>query len=1098
MSSEQNPWPCFGIDFGTSSTVISAPLRSFMKSSSLSSNLSQFISCTLNGDGERSYPTQLVLENNVRRIPRNSERSHQITAFKEKLGEYKRMNVPSVDWKCNELYLQSHIFESPYRSTNVLSAFSVEQITGMFLRKVIDECVGPADTPQNSSKSIPQTTQKDFLSRASVVLSVPTSWNQSQRQALLAAAEICSLNVLSVVYETTAAAIAFTQLKYVLLQHPISPFTLVIIDCGSSALHISFFHLSRMKNGTRLTSLSHVWSLDVSGNRMTQLLVDEVQRRLLEAYPASSTLIRDDLDFGQTLWDLCENIKICLSSEVSVTKSISLGEGKSDASVTVTRTEYEALIAPLAEILENTVKSGVDDALARISRLTQETSMSSSFSLYSEADTSTLKLDAIELIGQATRTPFLQNVLETLFGACKLTHSQDLSISPSPVSTSSRPLFVSPESIPCYPDLGVKVRRTLSDSEAVSYGCAVLADHLQIADFVRMKKEENSEIPLPSLIEQLDRTLDLEIGKRRRLELTEILTRDVVVYARHRPTPTFSRPSDESAADTIRADSPSSDDEPHPPVDFPFSPFSVPSDAASKSVLFRKGDPYTTKSTVFLPLPTHSSELTEVLVEAHTPQTPSLSHNSPDFAVPSCLSAMLVECPESTTSVGIVGEIDSSGIVSLQHVIAVPPSTENDTPLPIQQPTPVHPTTHFPVAPRTTSPHSITTPSTLPASTPPPNLADAVTLSPHVLYTGRTDPRVMQQWVDEELKMLRQDMRQKDSETKRAQLEDLCLTLETELGSGKRQMKQQDEAELRLKLGEIRTWLGDQPTRPDVGELKRKTQDLESLVSRMDKKQKEDEKRKKERDSLRKTVQKAQKHVPRLSALRTLFESEVAAFERALDNAEQLLDSQEEPGSTNQFRKNRERLETVTTTIEELMRRRDGMRKGEGKEKDRTDSNQSNKTVHSVMLNTQQSFATRPTPPDDLTCPDSFWGSSTGWPRYMAIEDDNTITPTALTRSDVSCTVFRFELAGCHADDIRVAIVDDGLSVEAVKRNGTQSRVDALYDFLNQISTLPIDTSVTQHFSIVVPLPTFSCKQVISSEFTNDILYIYFENEGDE
>ncbi|KAK2944437.1 hypothetical protein BLNAU_5262 [Blattamonas nauphoetae] len=60
-----------------------------------------------------------------------------------------------------------------------------------------------------------------------------------------------------------------------------------------------------------------------------------------------------------------------------------------------------------------------------------------------------------------------------------------------------------------------------------------------------------------------------------------------------------------------------------------------------------------------------------------------------------------------------------------------------------------------------------------------------------------------------------------------------------------------------------------------------------------------------------------------------------------------------------------------------------------------------------------------------MKCSDLFWGSSTGCPQNLAIEDDNTIAPTALTRSDASCIVFRFELAGYHADDIQVAIVDD-------------------------------------------------------------------------
>lgn len=115
--------------------------------------------------------------------------------------------------------------------------FTGEEIVGMFLQEAVRLASAEAGAPV-----------KD------VVITVPVYFGQKQRQALLDAAEIAGINVLSLVNENTAAAIQYgIDLDYV----ADTTKTVVFYNMGSSSTQISLVKYSSYLEKVGKTNKTH-------------------------------------------------------------------------------------------------------------------------------------------------------------------------------------------------------------------------------------------------------------------------------------------------------------------------------------------------------------------------------------------------------------------------------------------------------------------------------------------------------------------------------------------------------------------------------------------------------------------------------------------------------------------------------------------------------------------------------------------------------------------------------------------------------------------------------------------------------------------------
>jgi molecular chaperone DnaK (HSP70) len=121
----------FGIDFGTNGCVVAAPLCTVFGNDQVPPQHNEFISILLNENNLRSTPARILLEGNDRLIGIASQRNQAISSFKKYLGflspEFKDMTY-NVDY-------------------NGGSEFTLEQITAMYLRKLIQSCKQAGDLP---------------------------------------------------------------------------------------------------------------------------------------------------------------------------------------------------------------------------------------------------------------------------------------------------------------------------------------------------------------------------------------------------------------------------------------------------------------------------------------------------------------------------------------------------------------------------------------------------------------------------------------------------------------------------------------------------------------------------------------------------------------------------------------------------------------------------------------------------------------------------------------------------------------------------------------------------------------------------------------
>ncbi|KAK1663103.1 hypothetical protein QYE76_051262 [Lolium multiflorum] len=215
------------------------------------------------------------------------------------------------------------------------------------------------------------------------VITVPAYFNGTQRQATKDAGIIAGLNVVRIINEPTAAAIAYSS------NTKMRPSTVLVYDLGGGKLDVSLVHLGKFRAGNffELQVKATVGDTHLGGEDFTNNMVDHFVNEFKKKNPHMRGDIRGDKKAIGRLRRSCEEEKKRLSTNPHITVEIdALFEGI-DFCSTLSRDKFEQLnsdlflkcIDPIAKCLIEAKmdKNKVDDVVlvggsTRIPKLSQQ------------------------------------------------------------------------------------------------------------------------------------------------------------------------------------------------------------------------------------------------------------------------------------------------------------------------------------------------------------------------------------------------------------------------------------------------------------------------------------------------------------------------------------------------------------------------------------------------------------------------------------------------------------------------------------------------------------------------------------------------------
>lgn len=231
-------------------------------------------------------------------------------------------------------------------------------------------------------------TAEAFLGKKVIqaVITVPAYFNDAQRQATKDAGAIAGLEVLRIISEPTAAAIAYGLDK----KNDGKERNIIIFDCGGGTHDVSLLTIDGGLFEVKATAGdSHLGGEDID-NRLVEHFSQEFKRKHKKDISGSPRAVK-------RLKMACERVKRTLSSSTSANVELeSLFEG-TDFFTTITRAKFEELCA---DIFRKTMDP-VDQVLR-------------------DAKMDKGDIDEVVLVGGSTRIPKIQQLLTDYFNGKQL------------------------------------------------------------------------------------------------------------------------------------------------------------------------------------------------------------------------------------------------------------------------------------------------------------------------------------------------------------------------------------------------------------------------------------------------------------------------------------------------------------------------------------------------------------------------------------------------------------------------------------------------------------------------------------------------------
>jgi len=234
-------------------------------------------------------------------------------------------------------------------------------------------------------------TAEDYLGEkvTQAVITVPAYFNDSQRQATKDAGKIAGLEVLRIINEPTAAALAYGVDKNDKADRKVA-----VYDLGGGTFDVSIIEIANVDGEKQIEVLSTNGDTFLGGEdfdqRIMDYLVDEFKKE-------SGMNLKKDMLALQRLKEAAEKAKIELSSSASTDVNLPYitadASGPKHMNVKITRAKLEALVEELIQRSIEPCKVAMKDAGVTPS-----------------------EIDEVILVGGQTRMPKVQEAVEKLFG----------------------------------------------------------------------------------------------------------------------------------------------------------------------------------------------------------------------------------------------------------------------------------------------------------------------------------------------------------------------------------------------------------------------------------------------------------------------------------------------------------------------------------------------------------------------------------------------------------------------------------------------------------------------------------------------------------
>ena len=244
--------------------------------------------------------------------------------------------------------------------------YAPEEISALVLRKLADDAA-------------------KFLGEkvTEAVITVPAYFNDAQRQATRDAGKIAGLEVMRIINEPTAAALAYGLDKK-------TNETVLVFDLGGGTFDVSILDIGDGVVEVRATSGDTHLGGDDFDRRIVDYLADEFQRD-------NGIDLRADPQALQRLFEAAEKAKVELSSVSQTLVSLPFitadASGPKHLNTTLMRSTFEQITADLVERTVGPVRQAMSDA-----KLTDN------------------DIDEVILVGGSTRIPAVQNQVRRLTG----------------------------------------------------------------------------------------------------------------------------------------------------------------------------------------------------------------------------------------------------------------------------------------------------------------------------------------------------------------------------------------------------------------------------------------------------------------------------------------------------------------------------------------------------------------------------------------------------------------------------------------------------------------------------------------------------------
>jgi molecular chaperone DnaK len=234
-------------------------------------------------------------------------------------------------------------------------------------------------------------TAEDYLGYevTQAVITVPAYFNDSQRQATKDAGRIAGLEVLRIINEPTAAALAYGVDKQDKIDRKVA-----VYDLGGGTFDVSIIEIANIDGEKQIEVLSTNGDTFLGGEdfdqRIMDYLVDEFRKE-------QGVDLKQDVLALQRLKDSAEKAKIELSSSTSTDVNLPYitadASGPKHMNIKITRAKLESLVDELIQRSLEPCRTAMKDA-----------------------GVSTADITEVILVGGQTRMPRVQEAVEKLFG----------------------------------------------------------------------------------------------------------------------------------------------------------------------------------------------------------------------------------------------------------------------------------------------------------------------------------------------------------------------------------------------------------------------------------------------------------------------------------------------------------------------------------------------------------------------------------------------------------------------------------------------------------------------------------------------------------